>query len=115
MPGHGLARRTDPDPVSQGWAAGSTRDWRRLRLFVLDRDRWLCQVPVPTLDDPDALCLAAANTVGHLEALAYGGVKLCPPELLRAECVRHNSADGQAIGAAKKRAAKAADRRGWSW
>jgi len=25
--------------------AGSTRAWRRTRLFVLDRDRWRCRVP----------------------------------------------------------------------
>ena len=40
--------------MSTSWAGGSTRRWRKLRLFVLNRDRWICQLceqPIdPTLD-----------------------------------------------------------------
>jgi hypothetical protein len=30
--------------VSKAWAGGSTRAWRRVRLLVLDRDKWTCQL-----------------------------------------------------------------------
>ncbi len=76
--------------MSAGWHGGSSRAWRRLRRLVLDRDAHRCQVPV----EFGELCLQPAQTVGHLDALAEGGPKLADPSRLRAECARHNYADG---------------------
>lgn len=40
--------------MSKSWEGGSTRRWRKLRLAVLNRDRWtcrICQHPIdPSLD-----------------------------------------------------------------
>ena len=30
--------------MSPSWANGSTPAWRRLRLVILTRDRWVCQL-----------------------------------------------------------------------
>lgn len=30
--------------VSDSWDGGGSREWRRLRLFVLRRDGWVCQL-----------------------------------------------------------------------
>ncbi|TKG57947.1 HNH endonuclease [Prauserella endophytica] len=30
--------------MSTAWKSGSTRRWRKIRLFVLNRDRWICQL-----------------------------------------------------------------------
>lgn len=42
--------------MSKAWKGGSTRAWRRLRLYVLERDRWQCQLKAegctaPEVDD----------------------------------------------------------------
>lgn len=87
------------------------RPWRRLRLFVLERDRWLCQVP----DDNGQLCGAPANTAGHLDPRSEGNPLLADPSRLRAECGRHNYAGGAAITNAKRRRVNDDDRRGWEW
>lgn len=71
-------------------AAGSTRAGRALRRVVLDRDGWRCQRPVP-----GGICGAYAHTAGHIIARVHGG----PDTLdnLRAECARHNYADGAVL------------------
>lgn len=70
-------------------AAGSTRAWRRVRLLVLERDGWRCQLPA---DDGAGLCLAWASHVDHITARAHGGTD--EPANLRAACARHNLARG---------------------
>lgn len=30
--------------MSEAWSGGSTRHWRKIRAYVLDRDRWICQL-----------------------------------------------------------------------
>jgi len=46
--------------VTRGWAGtGSTWAWRKLRLRVLDRDRWLCQLRLEG-------CTRRATTVHHI-------------------------------------------------
>lgn len=90
--------------MSTGWAGGSTRAWRRLRAFVLERDGWRCQVVVN-----EAKCGEFARTVGHLDPLSRGGVKLASPDRLQAQCEPHNYSDGARLGNAGRR------RRAWSW
>jgi len=58
--------------------------WRRLRLAVLDRDRWRCQ-----------RCGRPASTVHHLDGLAQGGVELCHPSRLEARCPACNTRAGE--------------------
>jgi len=67
--------------------AGSTRRWRRIRAYVLDRDGHRCQVPL--LDRP-GLCLALAEHVDHIEERCNGGTD--DPANLRAACSHHNLA-----------------------
>lgn len=86
---------------------GSTRAWRRLRAFVLERDGWRCKVPL----DDGLLCGQPANTVGHLDRLCDGGPLLAPSHRLRAECAKHNYSDGAQVTNERRRGR--APR--WSW
>ncbi|WP_435582904.1 HNH endonuclease [Amycolatopsis thermoflava] len=36
--------------MSESWAGGSTRRWRKIRLAVLNRDRWICQLCEQPID-----------------------------------------------------------------
>jgi len=56
------------------WTAG----YRRLRLAVLDRDGWACQIQGPR-------CTRAATEVDHIVARADGGA-VYDPANLRAAC-----------------------------
>lgn len=44
--------------MSTNWAKGSTRNWRRLRVRILDRDGWECQLKL-------AGCTVRAQHVHH--------------------------------------------------
>lgn len=79
--------------MSTAWAKGSTRAWRRLRLLVLERDRYRCQVDG---------CDQPANTAGHLDPLCEGNPRLAPLDRLRAECARHNYSHGARLGNARR-------------
>ena len=99
--------------MSTAWAKGSTRSWRQLRLFVLDRDDHRCQTPVPWSDfDPiltgTRLCGKPADTAGHIIAKVHGGQDT--PSNLRAECRRHNYTDGGHLAHAMR-----ATIRRWAW
>ncbi len=61
-------------------ARGYDGDWRRVRLAVLARDGWTCQ-----------LCGDLADQVDHVLPLAAGGARLDPANL-RACCRRCNVA-----------------------
>jgi 5-methylcytosine-specific restriction endonuclease McrA len=82
--------------------AGSTRRWRRIRLWVLDRDGWRCQLP-PFPGETGAapapgswahaevratVCAEHAEHVDHVTPRAAGGTD--HPDQLRASCARHN-------------------------
>lgn len=66
--------------MSKGWKGGSTRRWRKIRRFVLERDRWICQIcdqPIdPALRPPHPMSASVHHTRGkingdnpeHLEA-----------------------------------------------
>lgn len=46
--------------MARGWAGkGSTTAWRRLRLRILDRDGWACQIRLP------GVCKGEADCVHH--------------------------------------------------
>lgn len=76
-------------------SAGSTKRWRRLRLAVLERDRWRCQVPVDAagrIDPAGEPCGLPAETVDHILPRARGGADDLGN--LRAACAPHNRRKG---------------------
>lgn len=91
--------------MSRAWAGGSTRRWRAFRRFILERDRYLCQVR----DDEGRLCGAPATDAAHKVSLAEGGDKFDPANC-HANCEHHNSSDGGQI-AHRLRAVP----REWTW
>lgn len=94
-------------------ATGSTRRWRRIRLYVLDRDGWRCQLPSD--DDPAQLCLDLAEHVDHIVARVDGGSD--DPANLRAACAFHNLRRGRGatpgLPVGKSRPSRQVSR--WSW
>lgn len=91
-------------------ARGSTRRWRRLRLWVLNRDGWLCQargtVPAewgswasiyagedwPRIGGRPAVCGRYADHADHVDGRAGGGDD--DVSNLRATCPDHNLSKG---------------------
>jgi 5-methylcytosine-specific restriction endonuclease McrA len=66
------------------------RGWRKVRLFILERDGWLCQIRGPK-------CTKRATQVDHRIPVIAGGSWL-DPDNLRASCERCNkSRNRQAI------------------
>jgi 5-methylcytosine-specific restriction endonuclease McrA len=63
-----------------------TLAWQRLRLLILDRDGWQCQVH-------GSMCTHHASVVDHITARADGG-DCWDPANLRAACVQCNSRGG---------------------
>lgn len=89
-----------------------TGRWKRLRLVILRRDGHRCQVV-----ERGRMCGLPANTVGHIAALADGGLAFAPWNL-RAECKAHASRGGAAIrarhhGAYEPQSRKVTSRRVW--
>lgn len=82
--------------------AGSTRRWRRLRRYVLDRDGWRCQVLV----DP-------AGAVVEAERPASPPAGPDDPTWLRATCPRHNLQRGAALTDARPNRTTPTTR--WDW
>jgi len=52
--------------MSRSWSAGSTYAWRRLRLRVLERDRYRCRLRLGS-------CLGVASQVHHTHGRAVTG------------------------------------------
>jgi 5-methylcytosine-specific restriction endonuclease McrA len=75
--------------------------WRRLRLLILDRDRWLCQIK-------GRRCLRYATAVDHVIARADGG-DCWSPANLRAACRACNSSGGAALTNARRHATTVAN------
>lgn len=106
-------------------AAGSTRRWRRIRAFVLDRDLHRCQLWVDVngdhVDDGDPAwqrrCLAWASHVDHIVERQAGGTD--DPSNLRAACAVGNLSRrpfGQSPnGPNVVRPASQESVRSWSW
>lgn len=72
--------------MSKSWT-GSTRQWRVIRLAVLVRDRYRCQIRGPR-------CTGKATTADHITPKSEGGTD--DPSNLRAACVLCNSGRGAA-------------------
>ena len=70
-----------------------TPAWGRLRLMVLDRDGWACQIR-------DKGCTHGATAVDHITPPLDGG-SFWEPANLRASCKRCNSARGSRFGNAR--------------
>lgn len=98
--------------------AGSTRRWRRIRAYVLERDAFACRFVVP--DRPGGICGAYATHVHHVDPRATGGTD--DPAKLAAACSDHNLAKGSEPGLDPREAAprrQPRDRRRldpvWKW
>jgi hypothetical protein len=104
--------------VSAGWAKGSTRAWRRLRLAVLNRDGWRCRMlaedghPCGRQLRPKDPRPEHRATVEHLDPLSEGHPLLAPMDRLRAACATHNAQGGAAMTNANR---VAEPDRGWAW
>lgn len=96
--------------------AGSTRLWRALRLAVLNRDAWRCQVPLDAAGRIVAAggrpCHAFADTVDHKVPRAAGGDDSL--DNLRAACRAHNLRKG-ARGDGEAGAGRTGPGRRWAW
>jgi len=73
--------------MSRDWANGSTREWRELRLRVLERDAYRCQLK-------HAECTTVANHVHHLDGKGNGD----DPTRLVAACEWCNLHEGKPQG-----------------
>lgn len=91
--------------MSRSWANGSTRQWRRLRRLVLERDRYSCRRVDPETGET---CGAYAEHAGHWPIpKSRGGQDSM--DNLRAECAKHNTGDGARLRTPRKAT------RSWSW
>lgn len=75
-------------------STGSTRRWRRIRAFVLERDAFACRFLDP--DRPGGICGAYATHVHHIDPRAAGGTD--DPRQLAAACAAHNLSKGAEPG-----------------
>ena len=66
-----------------------TARWRRVRLLVLDRDGWLCQLRL------DNRCAGRADTVDHLDSVTLTTTDPYDASRLVAACRHCNSVKGQ--------------------
>jgi 5-methylcytosine-specific restriction endonuclease McrA len=74
--------------MSSAWGKGSTRAWRILRLKVLKRDGYRCQVQI------EGICTTIADCAHHLDGKAAGD----DPDRLVASCTPCNLAVGDPAG-----------------
>lgn len=74
--------------------AGSTRRWRRIRAFVLERDAFACRFVDETR--PGGICGRYATHVHHIDPRGRGGTD--DPRKLAAACAEHNLAKGSEPG-----------------
>lgn len=88
--------------MSQSWSGGSSRAWRKVRRFVLERDGYRCQVPT----EAGQPCLEHATHVDHVVPRSQGGAFLDPANL-RAAC--------QACNLTRGSARPRRPQRSWSW
>jgi 5-methylcytosine-specific restriction endonuclease McrA len=83
--------------MSGAWSTGSTRAWRELRDYVLERDGRRCRRLVPPAG---AECGELATTAGHIVDKDLGGTD--HPDNLRAECGACNYGAGARAGNRKR-------------
>lgn len=77
---------------------GSTRQWRKLRLYVAARDGLVCRRPLCECGGAE-LTLERRQpnsfTLGHIVPVIHGGTD--HPENLRPECARENYREGSEL------------------
>ena len=78
--------------MSRGWAGGSTRQWRKIRAYVLARDGHVCRTHAEghCAGAPPHTCLGVATQAHHLDGKQHGD----DPARLRAACQPCNRAIG---------------------
>jgi len=67
--------------MSKAWAGGSTAAWRGVRLLVLRRDQYRCQIRGPR-------CTTVATQAAHIVPKSQGGTD--HPDNVRAACAPCN-------------------------
>ena len=80
--------------MSRAWKGGSTTAWRRIRLFVLQRDGSRCQLKIPKV------CTGTATQVHHLVGRDISGDD---PRYLCAACRECNLKTGNPATTQPKR------------
>ncbi|MEV6879122.1 hypothetical protein [Amycolatopsis sp. NPDC051128] len=58
--------------MSAGWTNGSTRRWRGIRAYVLDRDRWVCQLCHEPIERRHRHPHPRSAQVHHLDGKRHG-------------------------------------------
>ncbi len=74
--------------MSKGWEGGSTRGWRKIRLAVLQRDHYVCQLRI------NGVCTYRADCAHHLDGKALGD----SPDRCVASCTPCNLHVGDPAG-----------------
>ena len=69
--------------MSRGWDKVSRGRWAKVRLTILERDGYQCQIQLP------GICTIRATQVDHIHRLDDGGM-IYEPMNLRAACVKCN-------------------------
>lgn len=82
--------------MSEAWKNGSDSRWRKHRLTILKRDRWLCTVHLPG-------CTTQADQVDHIQPLSKGGARY-DPHNCRAACAHCNRKRGNSAPLTQPRA-----------
>ena len=96
--------------MSRAWQGGSTRAWRELRAYVLERDGYRCRVP----NAAGQPCGAYARHADHVVPRSRGGQD--HPANLRAACATCNLRRGNATPRSVSPDPVAPARvRAWSW
>lgn len=80
--------------MSRTWAKGSDRAWRRLRLYVLNRDRWQCQLKLDGCTGREPWSLLAAPYKAHVHHTHGRAVTGDDPAHLVAACAHCNLKTG---------------------
>jgi 5-methylcytosine-specific restriction endonuclease McrA len=75
----------------------STRAWRAVRLKVLNRDHYRCQIQHPSV------CLGHADTVDHIVPVSQAPQLALDPNNLRAACRPCNEHSGRTDAARNRR------------
>lgn len=73
--------------MSTSWAGGSTRRWRKVRAYVLQRDGHRCQLNLPG-------CTTVATHVHHVLGKEHGD----NPDDCQASCAGCNLSTGRPTG-----------------